>query len=94
MFDPGSLRAEWGVPSLFSRSPDGVIFPALAAEPSATRDRIRAAVDQAVDIVESTGEAVGIGVVRATGPRGGTVEVQLRAGTVRGRLTGIEELDL
>jgi hypothetical protein len=81
----------WGIPTLYSRSPDGVVFPALSARESASADTLRTIVRQVVDGIEEGGRAVGIKLVHATG---GGLEVHQRATEVRGEIVGIETLEL
>jgi hypothetical protein len=91
--DPDDISASWGIPVLYHRSADGLVFPHLTARPSATADALRVRVKQVVDTVETGGEVVGIDVVRGAGAAG-TIGVEQRAEEVTGTLIGIGELDL
>jgi hypothetical protein len=92
VYDPDDLAASWGIPALYMRAPDGVVFSHLTDQPSATADSFRTVVRQVIQTVEETGKAVGIKVLRGGGSA--TIEVNQEVGVVKGVLTGIEELDL
>jgi hypothetical protein len=64
LLDPDDLSASWGIPVLYLRSPDGVLFPRLAERPSATAEKLRAIVDLRVQSVQA-GEVTGIDVADA-----------------------------
>jgi hypothetical protein len=80
---------EWGVPVLYMRAFDGVLFPTLTEGGSATAEKIRVAVSQTVDIIEKSGEVAGIKIDR----RGEAIEGQFvivqKAKKVSGTLTGL-----
>lgn len=87
------ISASWGIPVLYHRSADGLIFPHLTTRPSATADALRVSVKQVINTIEEGSELVGINVVRAAGATG-TIGVKQRAKKVRGTVYGIRELDL
>lgn len=91
--DPDDISASWGIPVLYHRSADGLIFPHLTSRPSTTADALRVSVKQVMDTVEKGSEVVGINVVRAGGAAG-TVGVKQRAKNVSGTLIGIGDVDL
>lgn len=91
--DPDDSSAPWGIPVLYHRSDDGLIFPHLTVHPSAAADALRVRVKQVIDAVEKGGEIVGINFVRAAGATG-TIDVEQQAEKVNGTMTGIGELDL
>ena len=88
---------EWGVPVLYMRAFDGVVFPHLTEVESETAGKIRTVVSQTVGIIEKDGEVTGIKIDRVDGAievlRGQTV-VNQKADVVRGNLTGIHIGDL
>jgi hypothetical protein len=79
-------NVEWGVPVLYMRSPDGIIFPELAARKSETATAIRRVVQQTIDVIEQGGEVVGIVAKRAKG----SFEVVQKAKSVKGKMVGVE----
>jgi hypothetical protein len=81
--DPGGV--EWGVPVLYLRSADGIIFPKLAERESAVAGRIRGAVQQVIETIEAGGEVTGILVKGGEG----AFEVSQKVKTVKGKLTGL-----
>jgi hypothetical protein len=91
--DPDDLSASWGIPVLYHRSADGVVFPHLTERPSATADTLRISLQQVVDTVEKGGEMVGIKVVRGAGAAG-TIGVKQKAKEVSGMMIAVGELDL
>lgn len=90
----GPDDAEWGVPVLYMRAPDGVVFPNLAGRDSGTADALRRAVRQTVETIEAGGEVLGLEIERARSSSLGSFEVTQKATTVKGRLVGakIDEL--
>jgi hypothetical protein len=50
--DPDDLSASWGIPVLYLRSPDGVLFRRLAERPSATASKLRSIVDERAQSVQ------------------------------------------
>ncbi len=50
--DPDDLSASWGIPVLYLRSSDGVLFPRLAERPSETASKLRSIVDLRVQSVK------------------------------------------
>jgi hypothetical protein len=91
--DPDDISASWGIPVLYHRSADGVVFPHLSERPSATADALRVRVRQVVDKVEKGSKLVGIKDVQATGATG-TIDVGQETGILEGEAYGIESLDL
>lgn len=91
--DPDDISAPWGIPVLYHRSADGLIFPHLTSHPSVAADALRVRVKQVIDTIEKGGEVVGINVVRSTGATG-TIGVKQRVEKVSGTLIGIGDLDL
>jgi hypothetical protein len=90
MFNVGGPDdVEWGVPVLYMRSPDGVIFPEVAADPSleTTREQLRVEIRQRVE--EVRGKLLGAQVGEMTE---GTVEVKQKITTVTesGEVTGVK----
>jgi CHAT domain len=77
---------EWGVPVLYMRSADGILFPKLAGRESKTAADIRRVIEQTVDTIEGGGEVVGIIAKRVTGG----FQVTQKATTVKGRMVGAE----
>ena len=53
LLDPDDLSASWGIPVLYLRSSDGVLFPRLAERPSSTAETVRSIVDLQVQSVQS-----------------------------------------
>jgi hypothetical protein len=95
LFDPDDISAPWGIPVLYLRSTDGVVFPHLATRPSATAAALRSAVNQVVRIVDGGGEVT---AVVASDPESlrsvaalGAGAVSQSVGEVRGsgKVTGI-----
>jgi hypothetical protein len=89
VYDPDDLSSSWGIPVLYSRSPDGLIFPHLAERDSASADALRASVRTVVERVASGGRVVGIGIARGAS---GIIDVTMKADVVEGELIGINEL--
>jgi len=81
---------EWGVPVLYMRSPNGVLFPKLSERESETRDQIRRIIQQTVETIEQGGEVIGIEAKRIHGG----FEIVQKATTVKGRLVGASAEDL
>jgi len=79
---------EWGVPTLYLRSPDGILFPEVSQQPSKTADGLRASVKQIIDTIEAGGEVTGMRFNRI--PGSGTFVVEANVKTVKGKLTGME----
>ncbi len=86
----GEDDVEWGVPVLYMRSFDGVLFPRPAGRPSRTAQQIRDTVTQIVETIDQGGKVTGIKVERAAGGiQFSTLSVHQEVGTVSGELTGI-----
>jgi CHAT domain len=91
--DPEDLSASWGIPVLYHRSADGVVFPHLTERSSATADALRVRVKQVVDTVEKGGKLGGLKDVQAAGATG-TIAVEQEVTKVAGEAIAIENLDL
>ena len=95
LLDPDDLAASWGIPVLYLRSADGVLFPRLADRPSATADKLRAIVDLRVQSVQR-GEVTGIDAADAEALRSvagfgpGTVAIDVGTVGEEGKVTGIK----
>jgi hypothetical protein len=95
LLDPDDLSASWGIPVLYLRSSDGVVFPRLAERPSATADKLRSIVDLRVRSVQR-GEVTGIDAADAEGLRAaagfgpGTVAIDVGTVDEGGTVTGIK----
>jgi hypothetical protein len=91
----GRDDVEWGVPVLYMRSGNGVVFPQLTERPSSVRDQLRTIVDQTVRLVARGGSVTGIDVERldlslgSLGDALQNLEVHQRIETVEGTVTGI-----
>ncbi|MEJ2559740.1 MAG: hypothetical protein P8186_26690 [Anaerolineae bacterium] len=85
----GRDDVDWGVPVLYMRSPDGVIFPEVTADPAL--DQIRVEVRQQVK--ELYGKVVGAEVGKMTN---GGIEVEQTINTVAegGEATGFKANEL
>jgi hypothetical protein len=87
LLDPDDLSASWGIPVLYLRSSDGVLFPRLAERPSATAEKLRAVVELRVQSVQR-GEVTGVDVADAQDLRAlagsGPGPVVIDVGTVSG----------
>jgi hypothetical protein len=85
----GPDDVDWGVPVLYMRSPDGIIFPEVAASPSleTTREQLRVEIRQRVQ--EVRGRLFGAQAVDMTE---GTLEVEQKITTVTesGEVTGLK----
>jgi hypothetical protein len=79
-------NVEWGVPVLYMRSPDGVIFPRLAERPSPTAERIRL---EAKAVIEAVEKGAAVVVQELEGVSGNvTATSDARVGVVRGTFVG------
>ena len=78
-------NVEWGVPVVYMRSSDGIIFPQLAERQTEAAAQIRQLIQQTIDLIESGGEVIGVESDRT--PDGGFQVVQ-KVRTVKGKLTG------
>lgn len=75
---------EWGVPVLYSRLPDGKLFPERMQNAGATAKEFRKVINQSVDLVDTDGNVVG---VRAGLVKSG-FQLNQKLGTVKGAATG------
>jgi hypothetical protein len=79
------ISVEWGVPVLYSRMPDGALFPERIARAGAAAEEFRKVITQTAGRIERDGVVTGLTVRRI---RSG-VKVEQRADVVLGELTGI-----
>jgi hypothetical protein len=79
---------EWGVPTLYLRAKDGVLFKQLTEKDSKTAEGIRVAVSQVIDTVEKGGQVIGMRFKKD--PKSGEYTAESRVTTVRGTVIGIE----
>jgi hypothetical protein len=77
---------EWGVPTLYLRATDGVLFPALTQRKSPTADGINLAIESIITTVENGGKVIGI--VFEKDPGQGTFKVTHKIETVKGTVIG------
>jgi hypothetical protein len=77
---------EWGVPALYSRLPDGQLFPERMERAGATAQGFRNFIQLTVDTLTKTGRVVGIKIDGS----GSVFEVIMKAGVVEGEMTGAE----
>jgi hypothetical protein len=83
---------EWGVPVLYMRAFDGVLFPTLTAGESATAEKIRVAVALTVGTIEKGGAVTGIKMDQSRGlaqALGGNVDLKMKADKVGGTMVGL-----
>src|SRR5262249_28666222 len=88
----GEESVEWGVPVLYMRAFDGVLFPKLTEGESATAEKIRGAVALTVGTIEKGGAVTGIRMDQSSGlveALGGNVDVKMKADKVAGTMIGI-----
>jgi hypothetical protein len=88
MYGEGPGNAQWGIPVLSSRAPDGQLFPRPEDRPSRTAAELRTVVRQTVETIEAGGTLTGIR--GPGGADGGPVEVLQEVGTLRGEAVGID----
>lgn len=86
----GEDDMDWGVPVLYMRSVDGIIFPKLTERKSETAVQIRRVVQQVVETIEQGGEVIGIEAKRVRG----SLEISQKITTVRGKVIGLKVDDL
>lgn len=79
---------QWGVPTLYLRSPDGILFPEVTSQPSAARDALQAKVKMIIGTIEAGGKVVGIRFKKV--PGSGTFTVEQNVIIVRGENIGID----
>jgi hypothetical protein len=85
--DPDNrYNVEWGVPVLYSRLAEGVLFPERASATGAVAERIRATITQTIGTIKAGGEVTGIRAKRI----GREVEVTQTADVVSGSVTGVK----
>ena len=81
---PGFL--EWGVPALYSRLPDGRLFPERMQRAGATAQKFRNIIQQTVNTITKTGRVVGLKIQGS----GSAFEVTQKVDLVEGELVGAE----
>ncbi|MCB0034525.1 MAG: CHAT domain-containing protein [Anaerolineales bacterium] len=79
-----AVPLEWGVPVLYSRLPDGRLFPERIQRAGEAAEKIRKVINQSVDLVDTDGKVVG---VRAGLVKSG-FQLNQTLGTVKGQVTG------
>ncbi len=77
---------EWGVPTLYLRATDGVLFPPASGKSSATAEQVTLAIQQVMKTNETGGEVVGIVFDRDPQKGNFTIrqEIDVNKGTVIG----------
>ena len=78
---------EWGVPVVYMRSTDGMLFAEIIAQPTPTAEKLRLVIDQVVETIEMGGEVLG---VEAKDLAAGNISVKQQAKVVRGRMVGAQ----
>jgi hypothetical protein len=79
---------DWAVPVLYMRSPDGILFPERADQPSKVGNQIRQVVEQTVEVIEQGGAVTGIDATVENGHFNVSLHARQEADTVRGTMTG------
>ncbi len=64
--DKPPANVQWGVPALYMRSADSVIFPRKASEPSAVAEQIRKVIEQNIGAIRDSRDFVGIDIEEIT----------------------------
>jgi hypothetical protein len=84
-------NTEWGVPVLYMRASDGVLFPRPAERESQTATQIRRVIQRSIGVIKEGGTVIGVKAKRV----GGSLEiVQEDITSVEGTLIGLEAEDL
>jgi hypothetical protein len=85
----GPYNVDWGVPVLYMRSPDGVVFPEVAADPFLEESREGLRVEVRQQATELSGKLIGAQIGEVTE---GAIEVEQRiaAVTESGEAIGLE----
>ena len=81
-----SKAIEWGVPVLYMRSANGMLFPEILEHPSPTGDKLRLVIDQVVETIEAGGEVLGLD---AGDLSAGRISVKQQANVVKGTMVGV-----
>ncbi len=89
-YDPDDLSSSWGIPVLYSRSPDGLIFSDLSERESASAEALRNVIRQTVGTIAKTGKVVGISITRESSG-GIKAVVKQKADVVKGTMIGYEQ---
>jgi hypothetical protein len=85
---PFKHHLEWGIPVLYMRAPDGVIFPELTVRDAPTANRIREVIEQTVETITAGGRVHGLDIRIGDGASDVEVKIVQKADTVEGDLTG------
>lgn len=80
------VTVEWGVPVLYSRLPEGVLFPERMERAGPTAEAFRRVIDQNVERITKAGKVVGVRAKRV----GGGFRVSQKVVTVEGELVGAD----
>ena len=88
MLGEDPTAAQWGIPVLYTRAPDGMLFPRPPDRPSSTAAALRTVVRQTVKVIEAGGALTGIRDL-SLGAGAEPVEVRQAVGTLRGEAVGI-----
>lgn len=75
---------EWGIPVLYSRLPDGKLFPERMERTEVAAQQLRATIQQVIDTITKTGRVVGSEAKMVNS----TFEVIQKTGDVEGEITG------
>ena len=65
--DKPPANVQWGVPALYMRSADSIIFPRNASQPSAVAEQIRSVIQQNIGSIQDGSNFTGLKVTRAKG---------------------------
>jgi hypothetical protein len=84
-------NTDWGVPDLYMRASDGVLFPRPAGQASPTAAQIRRVIQRSIKTIKKGGTVVG---VKARRVRGSIEIVQEDVTSVEGALIGLEAEDV
>jgi CHAT domain len=85
----GEGDTDWGVPVLYMRAPDGVLFPELAAQETGTAQALRQRIRQAVERNASGGQVVGVRLTRGALGQGVSFDVEQVVTVNEGELIGL-----
>ncbi|MCX6032844.1 MAG: CHAT domain-containing protein [Chloroflexi bacterium] len=80
------FNAEWGVPVLYSRLPDGALFPERMARAGAAAEQFRKVIQQTVETIAQGGTVVGLVARRVKGG----IKIEQRVKVVAGTLVGLQ----
>jgi CHAT domain len=92
--DDQSVNIEWGVPVLYSRMPTGELFPEQLARSKPAAKQFQMAIQQAADIVDKTGEVIGVSIGQIIGGKGefriDGIEIDQQIGVNKGTIVGMK----